>query len=160
MVQMKRSTTRARFLVMLFAALALPFPATASTALNCVGPASGKTVIGVHAILDCTLEDDSLGWCDIDVKINDQWLNLPRTLRSVTPPGVFPETPDDFVGTKILKPPVTVLRVLDEDKKIILELTLDKIVASDTAVVFSGRATVSWKGRHIKDSAVTCDDPG
>ena len=94
------------------------------------------------------------------MKINDQWLNLPKALRSVTTPGVFPETPDDFVGTKILKPPVTVLKVLDENKKVILDLTLDKIVASDTEVVFMGRATVSWKGRHIKDTAVACDEPG
>ena len=113
--------TRARSLMMVFAALALPIPATASTALNCFGTASGKTVIQVHAILDCALDDGSFAWCDIDVKINDQWLNLSRTLRSVTSPG---------------------------------------IVASDDAVVFMGRATVSWKGRHIKDLAVSCDDPG
>ncbi len=152
--------TRARSLMMVFAALALPIPATASTALNCFGTASGKTVIQVHAILDCALDDGSFAWCDIDVKINDQWLNLPRTLRSVTSPGIFPEVPDDLAGTKALKPPITVLRVLDENKKIVLELSLDKIVASDDAVVFMGRATVSWKGRHIKDLAVSCDDPG
>ncbi len=152
--------TRARSLMMVFAALALPIPATASTALNCFGTASGKTVIQVHAILDCALDDGSFAWCDIDVKINDQWLNLPRTLRSVTSPGIFPEAPDDLAGTKALKPPITVLRVLDENKKIVLELTLDKIVASDDAVGFMGRATVSWKGRHIKDLAVSCDDPG
>ena len=52
------------------------------------------------------------------------------------------------------------LRVLDESKKVILELTLHTIDASDTAVIFMGRATVSWKGRHIKDAAVTCDEPG
>ena len=152
--------TRARSLMMVFAALALPIPATASTALNCFGTTSGKTVIQVHAILDCALDDGSFAWCDIDVKINDQWLNLPRTLRSVTSPGIFPEAPDDLAGTKALKPPITVLRVLDENKKIVLELSLDKIVASDDAVVFMGRVTVSWKGRHIKDLAVSCDDPG
>src|SRR6266545_7021546 len=109
-VKMKQAIARARYLVMLCAALALPFPAAASTALNCFSPATGKPVLEVHAILDCALEDDTLGWCDIDVKINDQWLNLPRTLRSVTSPGVFPEASDDFVGTKTLKPAVTVLR--------------------------------------------------
>jgi len=152
--------TRARSLMMVFAALALPIPATASTALNCFGTASGKTVIQVHAILDCALDDGSFAWCDIDVKINDQWLNLPRTLRSVTSPGIVASDDDDLAGTKALKPPITVLRVLDENKKIVLELSLDKIVASDDAVVFMGRATVSWKGRHIKDLAVSCDDPG
>jgi hypothetical protein len=160
MTRMKPPITRAHCLVMFFAALALPFPAAASTALNCFGPPTGKTILEVHGILDCALDDDTLGWCDIDVKINDEWLKLPRTLRSVTSPRVFPEAPDEFVGTKTLKPPVTVLKVLDENKKIILELTLDKIVASDTEVVFMGRATVSWKGRRIKDAAVTCDEPG
>jgi len=145
---------------MLFAALALPFPATASTALNCFGSAPGKTVVQVLAIMDCAFEDGSLGWCDIDVKINDQWLKLPRTLRSVTSPDVFPEAPDDLAGTKTLKPPVTVLRVLDENKKVILELTLDKIVGSDTEVVFLGRATLSWKERHFKGLVVKCDEPG
>ena len=159
-VRMKPTIARARLFMMGFAALALPFPATASTSLNCFGTASGKTVVQVHAILDCALDDGSFAWCDIDVKINDQWLNLPRTLRSVTSPGIFPEAPDDLAGTKLLKPPITVLRVLDENKKIVLELTLDRIVASDDAVVFMGRTTVSWQGRHIKDLAVSCDDPG
>jgi hypothetical protein len=149
-----------RLILMLLAALVLPSPATASTALNCFGAASGDTVVEGHAILDCVFDDDSRGWCDINVKINDQWLDLPRTLRSVTSPRVFPEAPDDLTGTTILKPPVTVLRVLNENKKLILELTLDKIVATETDVVFMGRATVSWKGRHIKDAAVKCDDPG
>ncbi len=151
---------RARCLVMVLTALVLPSTALASTSLNCSGPAPGKILVQVHATLDCTLEDGSFGWCDIDVKINDQWLNLPRTLRSVTSPAVFPEAPDELTGSKPLKPPITVLRVLDENKKIILELTLDKIVETDTGPVFKGRATVSWKGRHIKDAAMTCDDPG
>jgi hypothetical protein len=99
-------------------------------------------------------------WCDLNVKINDQWLNLPRTLRSVTSPDIFPEAPDDLAGTKTLKPPITVLRVLDENKKIVLDLTLDTIAVSDAGAVFMGRATVSWKGRHIKDVAVACDEPG
>jgi len=151
---------RARCLVMVLTALALPSTEMASTSLNCSGPAPGKILVQVHATLDCTLEDGSFGWCDIDVKINDQWLNLSRTLRSVTSPAVFPEAPDELTGTKPLKPPITVLRVLDENKKIILELTLDKIVETDAGPVFKGRAAVSWKGRHIKDAAMTCDDPG
>jgi len=152
--------TKARSLVMVLMALALPATATASTALNCFGPAPGKTIVQVHAILDCTLEDGSFGWCDIDVKINDQWLNLPRTLRSVTRPGDFPAVPEDLAGTRTLKPPVTVLKVLDDSRKIVLELALDKIAVTDAGAVFTGRATVSWKGRHIKDAVVTCDDPG
>ena len=151
---------RARFLVMVLTAFALPSTAMASTSLNCFGPAPGKILVQVHAILDCALEDGSFFWCDIDVKINDQWLNLPRTLRSVTSPGVFPEAPDELTGTKSLNPPITVLKVLDENRKLILELTLDKIVETDAGPVFKGRATVSWKGRHIKGAAVTCDDPG
>jgi hypothetical protein len=159
-VQMNPAMARAGSLTMVFAALALPFPATASSSLNCFGPASGKTVLQVHAILDCKLEDDSIGWCDIDVKVNEQWLNLPRTLRSVTSPGVFPEAPDDLVGAMVLKPPVTVLEVLDEDKKVVLKLTLEKVTATDAGAVFMGRATVSWKGHRIKDAAVRCDEPG
>ena len=151
---------QARSLVMVLVALALPAPATASTALNCFGPDPGKIKVQVHAILDCTLEDGSFGWCDIDVKINDQWLNLPRTRRSVTRPGDFPEVPDDLAGTRTLKPPLTVLKVLDDNRKIVLDLALDTIAVTDAGAVFTGRVTVSWKGRHIKDATVTCDDPG
>jgi hypothetical protein len=159
-VPMKPTIARARSLMMTFALLALPCPATASMALNCFGTIPDKSVLQVHAILDCALDDGSFAWCEIDVKIDDQWLNLPRTLRNVTKPGDFPEVPDDLVGTKFLKPPVTVLKVLDENRKIVLELTLDKITVAETAAVFTGRATLSWKERHIKDMAVTCDDPG
>src|SRR5438128_58910 len=101
----------ARSLLMVLTALALPSTAMASTSLNCFGPAPGKILIQVHATLDCAPEDGSFGWCE---------LNLPRTLRSVTSPGVFPEAPDELTGTKSLRPPITVLRVLDENRKIIL----------------------------------------
>ncbi len=63
------------------------------------------------------------------------WLNLPRTLRSVTRPGDFPEVPDDFAGTKTLNPAITVLKVLDENKKIVLQVTLDKITVTDAGPV-------------------------
>ncbi len=56
-------------------------------------------------------------------------------------------------------PMITRAEVLNENKKVVLGLTLDAITVTDEAVVFTGRATVSWKGRQIKDAPVACDEP-
>ncbi len=157
--EMSTRCTGFRWLVTLCATLALPPPTAASTALNCFGSATDKTSVQVHAILDCALEDGSYGWCDFAVKIQDQWIKLPTTLRSTTRPRDFPEAPEDLVGAKTLKPPVTVLRVLD-GKTPVLVLILDKITVTDAGPIFIGRTTLSWKGHRLKDLAVTCEEPG